>query len=164
MRYFFSLIILLSTCSVEAQDSIKSLTIDDAYIVPLTVDQEQMSRFKKDRDLNYEVVKSDPTIFDKMWDWFVRGINKVLQWIFGNGPAGSMVAMLLKAVPYVLLGTLLFLILRFFLKVNTKDIVGGKNSQNAIHLSSSDAILNKRDLSGLIDQAIADKNYRLAVR
>jgi len=164
VRYLLALFILLSTCTVAAQDSIKSLASDDAYIVPLTVDQDQMARFKKDRELNYDVVKSNPTIFDKIWDWFVRGVNKVLSWIFGNGPAGSIVAMLLKALPYVLLGTLLFLILRFFLKVNTQEIIGGKNTQNDIHLSTSDAILNKRDLAGLIDRAIADKNYRLAVR
>ncbi|MCK0132296.1 DUF4129 domain-containing protein [Flavobacteriaceae bacterium F08102] len=162
IKLFF--IVFLATFSVVAQDTIRSVAEDDTMIVPLEFNQEELARFKKDRELTYEVVPSEPSIFEKAWDWFVRGLNKVLSWLFGNGPAGTILRITLKVLPYVLLGVLLFLILRFFLKVNTGDLAKARASENPIHISTAEAVLHMRDLSELREAAIADKKYRLAVR
>ena len=59
---------------------------------------------------------------------------------------------------------MLFLTIKFFLKVNARNIIEGKNSKSTVSLSYEEELIRDKDLPKLIQAAINDENYKLAIR
>ena len=75
-----------------------------------------------------------------------------------------MLAAIVKAIPWIVLGLLLFFILKFFLKVNTRNATDVLETIPSIQLTNDEELINNMQLNELIAQAIQVKDYRLAVR
>ncbi len=69
-----------------------------------------------------------------------------------------------KIVPYLILLIILILLIKFFLKVDMNTIISGKTEKATIILTEDEEIIKNKDISKLIEKAIAQKKYRLAVR
>ena len=52
----------------------------------------------------------------------------------------------------------------FFLKVNARNIIEGKKASAIVNLSEEEALIKEKDLPKLIQTAITDENFALAVR
>ena len=87
-----------------------------------------------------------------------------MSWLFGNEKAAGILAVIVKIVPYVIAAIVLFLLLKFFLKVNMRHIISGKTNKSTVQLTEDEELIKNQDLSELIQQAVEQKNYRLAVR
>jgi len=58
----------------------------------------------------------------------------------------------------------LFLLIKFFLKVNSNSIVSNASNNPVVSITEDEALIKHKDLLKLIKQAIDQKNYRLAIR
>ncbi len=54
--------------------------------------------------------------------------------------------------------------IKFFLKVNTNSIISGQKNTSTVRFTKDEELIKSDDLPTLIKNAIAQKNYRLAVR
>ena len=124
-----------------------------------------MESFKTQDDFNYTFKPVEENVFEKMWAWLGRVVKRMLSFIFDDiGPAVGVLAAIVKAIPWIVLGLLLFFILKFFLKVNTRNATDVLETVPSIQLTNDEELINNLQLNELIAQAIQEKDYRLAVR
>jgi hypothetical protein len=156
---------LLFSISVFSQEKITDIKIDSSNVEQKKFDQKALEDFKSQADFNYNIMQQEDNVFQKAWAWLGRVVKKILSFIFDDiGPAVGVLAAIVKAIPWIVLGLLLFFILKFFLKVNTKNATDSLETIPIIELSNDEELINNQQLSELIQQAIQEKDYRLAVR
>ena len=59
---------------------------------------------------------------------------------------------------------LVFLLVKFFLKVNSQNIILGQQNSSTIKFTEDEQIIKSKDIQALINEAIKQKNFRLAIR
>ena len=166
MKYLlFYITFIWSSFSVFSQTEENLVQFDESFIELKKFDAKKIEAYKQQDGFIYVVEKRDPSIIEKAWDWFKRTIKKVLSYIFDDiSPVVGFLRILLKVLPYIIAGLVLFLIIKFFLKVNARNIIEGKNSKSTVSLSYEEELIRDKDLPKLIQAAINDGNYKLAIR
>jgi len=84
--------------------------------------------------------------------------------LFGVKYAKGILATILRVFPYLIAGIVLFLLIKFFLKVNSNAIISNTSNKAVVSITEDEALIKNKNLSNFIQKAIAQKNYRLAVR
>lgn len=160
---FFIFLLLSPIWGISQRDSI-TVMFDDRVITPIEISEEDLEPYLTDKNFNYEIEKIDHSWWESIKNWFYNILRRFFEWLFGVDAAPSYIAAFLKYVPYVLLGILLFLLIRFFIKANSRNILFSKTNKSAVVLSEEERILKTQDIQELIKQALEEKNYRLAIR
>ncbi|WP_275316621.1 DUF4129 domain-containing protein [Tenacibaculum bernardetii] len=143
----------------------KTVQFDTEFIEQKKFDNKKIESYKKQDAFIYVVEKREPTILEKAWNWFKRTIKKVLSYLFDDiSPAVGFLKWILNVLPYVIAGLVLFLIIKFFLKVNARNIIDGKKAQSIVNLSDEESLIKEKDLPTLIKTAITNGNFKLATR
>lgn len=89
---------------------------------------------------------------------------KIFEWVFGVEKAAGAFSIFLELLPYLLLCVLVFILVKFFLKVNAQNVIGQKAEKAGVVLSEEERIIKYEDINALIDVALKKQDYRLAVR
>ncbi|WP_084443184.1 hypothetical protein [Tenacibaculum soleae] len=143
----------------------KKVQFDTEFIELKKFDNKKIEAYKKQDAFIYIVEKREPTVIEKVWNWFKRTIKKVLSYLFDDiSPAMGFLKWVLKILPYIIAGLVLFLIIKFFLKVNARNIIDGKKATAMVSLSDEETLIKEKDLPALIKIAITDGNFKLATR
>ncbi len=141
------------------------IRMDSSQVTPKKFDQKALDQFKNQDEFNYTTKQDEENVFEKTWAWLGRVVKRMLSFIFDDiGPAVGVLAAIVKAIPWIVLGLLLFFMLKFFLKVNTRNATDVLATIPSIQLTNDEALINNLQLGELIAQAIQEKDYRLAVR
>lgn len=167
MRYPFliGLFLTLSFCPLWAQDSIVTIKNDTTNLTPIQIEESQLEQFKNNPDFDYEVVKSAaPDWWISFKNWLSNVFIRIFEWLFGIEKAAGAFSTFLQILPYVLLVILLFILIKFFLSVNARAVIHAKKNQSIVALSEEEHIIKNEDIQQLIASALAEKDYRLAVR
>ncbi|MCR9228046.1 MAG: DUF4129 domain-containing protein [Flavobacteriaceae bacterium] len=155
--------LLLSWTIIFAQnDSI--VKYDESGLQLIELGPEDLDTYKNDSDFNYEEVKTESSWWTDLTNWFYNMLRRFFQWIFGVGNAEGYLAVFLKILPYLLLALFLYLVIRFFVKSNLVGMGQNKGNPNVVTLSEDEHIIKNEDIQELIKKALADQNYRLAIR
>jgi len=162
--FILNICIVFFTVGVLAQQDSLKVQYDTSEIELRKFDTDNLEKYKNDKDFNYEVAKRKVTLLERIWDWIQRVLLKILSWLFGVGKAVGILAMIVKVLPYLIAGIVLYLLLKFFLKVDINTLISGKTSKAIVNLSDEEELIKNEDLSLLINKAIEQKNYRLAIR
>lgn len=157
------LFILFTSIVFGQQDSL-SISHDDSKIELQQITKENLKEYQADSDFNYVEFVQEESILTRIIRWFKNIITKIFEFIFGVGTATGVLRFILDAIPYLLLATLLFLLLKFFLKVNSNSIFSIQQNNAAFKFSEEEQLIKNEDLSAWIDKAIKKQNFRLAIR
>ena len=161
-------IFFLTVNVVAQQDSLKTkqekLSYDTSKIEQRKFDTDKLDTYKNDKDFDYKVKKHKITFLERVFGWFKRMLHKLLSSLFGNKAAKGILAIIIKVLPYLIAAIVLFLLLKFFLKVNINSIISGKTDKAVVNLTDDEDLIKNEDLTVLIQRAITQKNYRLAIR
>ncbi|AMC10394.1 hypothetical protein Lupro_03625 [Lutibacter profundi] len=165
-RILFLFFILFSVGIFAQTDSLIVKNDRSSSIVKKKFDSKKLEEYKTDKDFNYEEenVNKEPTFLERVFNWLGRQLFRFLEWIFGVKYAKGLFASILSALPYIILGIVLFLLLKFFLKVNLKSSSLTSKNNPVVSITEEEELIKIKDISKLIQQAIQQKNYRLAVR
>ncbi|MBT8317058.1 MAG: DUF4129 domain-containing protein [Lutibacter sp.] len=165
MNNILRVIIFLFSLSVYAQSDTLVVKNDNSTIVQKKFENKNLDQYKSDSDFNYEEhVATEPSFIERVFNWLGRQLKRLLEWIFGVKYATDIFAAILTAIPYVIAGIVLLLLLKFFLKVNSNAFVSNSKNIPAVVITEEEELINSKDISVLIEKAIRQKNYRLAVR
>lgn len=137
---------------------------DQTKITPLEIGQDDLNVYLEDDKFDYVVEKIENTWWDGITNWFYNLFRRFFEWIFGVDQAVGYLAAFLKVLPYILLAILLFLIIRFFIKANTRSPIYNQKNPNMVSLSEEERIIKTENIQQLIKNALEDNNYRLAIR
>ncbi len=165
MKYILLYILVtFFTLGVFAQQDSLKVKYDTSEIKQKKFDADNLDTYKSDKDFNYNVKKRKITFIERIWDWFKRVFFKFLSWLFGNKAATGILAVIVRVLPYLIAAIVLFLLLKFFLKVDMNSIISGKTDKAVVSLTDEEELIKNEDLTKLIQKAIEQKNYRLAIR
>jgi len=163
--YFFFLFLALST-SVFAQTDSLRIKYDKSIIVQKKFDKENLETYKSNKEFNYseEIIEEEPTFFERFYNWLIRQFLRLLEWLVGVKYASGILKNILVALPYIITAVVLFLIIKFFLKVNANAIISNAKNKPIVTITEEEELIKNKDILKLVQKAIAQKNYRLAVR
>jgi len=158
------LICLLFCCTSIAQNDSLIVKYDDSDLEPFTISNEDLNEYADDEKFDYEIERKENTWWDAVKNWLYNLFSRFFEWLFGIENAPSYLAFFLRMVPYLLLGLLLYLIIRFFINANTRALIQANKNNNLVVLSEDERIIQSENIEQLIKEAVAAKNYRLAIR
>jgi len=147
-----------------AQNAGRHPQLDDTVLEKQVISEDDLRSYKTDDDFNYEVVEAEESFLDKAYRWIQNVLKKFWESIFGVGTATGFLYFIFRILPYILLAFLVFLLIRFFLKVNSNRIMTRTKAEGSVHFSEEEQIMKNEDIPSLIKDAISQKNYRLAIR
>lgn len=145
------------------QDS-TSVTYDSAPIQIKQIDEADLQQYRDDPAFDYVVEELERTWSDDFTAWLSDLLYRFFENLFGVEKAGGFLRVFLEVLPYLLLGVLIFLLIKFFLKVNANALLRRRKEKASVALSEEERLIRNEDLKQLIKNALADNNYRLAVR
>lgn len=164
MKHLLLYIFILFTLTLDAQQDSLKVKEDNQVIELKKFDTDNLDKYNADSDFYYEVVKREPTMLERGLQWLYRVLLDFLGWIFGNEIATGILGFIVRILPYAIAAVVLFLLIKFFLKVNTNSVISGKSNTSTVRLTEDEELIKSEDLPTLIKNAIAQKNYRLAIR
>lgn len=168
LLFFFPIQVWAIPTVVLVQDTIakaaEEIKYDDSSTLSTpTFDNATLEKFKNDRAFNYEQVQQENwwTLFkDWLWEQWV----KLWTWIIGDYRAHGIVAILIELLPYIIILGIVVFALWLFYKLNPGASLFGTREKPEIFLSEEEEIIKTANISELIDNALANKQYRLAIR
>lgn len=166
MQRFILLLFFLSFGLFNAMAEQDSLTVkyDIAPIEVQQINEEDLTEFRNNPKFDYEVIETNPTWWDDFKTWLGNLFLRFFEWIFGVEEAAGALVVFLRILPYLLLALLLFILIRFFMSVNSSARANSESKKPFVALSEEEHIIKNEDIQVLIQKALDDKNYRLAVR
>lgn len=142
----------------------ESLTYDEDAISKTSFDKEKIEGYKNDSDFDYKEALPE----DNWWTRFLRKLSDLyydfFDWLLGGVPAEGIWSFVIGYLPYILLVCFIAFIIWVFFKIDTGSLMMEKIKAPETLLSDDEALIQRQDLQQLIDQALANNNYRLAVR
>lgn len=156
--------LVLFAITVRAQNDSTAVTYDTAPLEVRQIDDTDLQKYKDDTTFDYEEIDSENTWWNNFTTWLSNIFRRIFEGIFGIQKAAGLLAFFLRILPYLLMGVLIFLLVKFFLKVNAQSLLQPRKEQNAVGISEEENLIKNQDLQQLVQKALADKNYRLAVR
>jgi len=162
--WIYILFLFISAAVFSQQDSLVVKYDTKNLVEKREFSSKNLDTYRDSSDFNYTEVKQEDGFFGMIWSWVKRILTKVLSWFFGVEPAVGIMLTLIKILPYIILFIVLILILKFFLKINSRNIISGKNDKAKVIITQDEEIILNKNIEELIEKAIAQKNYRLAIR
>ncbi|WP_452223211.1 DUF4129 domain-containing protein [Lacinutrix chionoecetis] len=163
LRLLF-LFFFISNSSFSQQDS---LVVEKTapYIEKQDIKQEDLKKYKNRDAFNYtEKQANEDSWWAKFKRWLGNVLLRALAKLFGMGAATGILWFMLNILPYILLGVLVFLLIRFFLKVNNRNLFYGEQNKPIIQFTDEEQIIKNEDINALINEAVKQNDYRLAIR
>ena len=161
--------ILLCSIAVKAQDSLsleeKQVQYDTTTnLNPLDFNADKIADLKKDPSFDY----LNTVVNDSWWTRAKRWINTRYQqftnWLFGDYKAYEFVAVLLKILPYLILGGFIGMMIWLFIRLIPARSLFEEQESPQVFLNDEENIVRSENIGELIEAAINNGDYRLAVR
>ncbi|RKE92246.1 DUF4129 domain-containing protein [Ichthyenterobacterium magnum] len=156
-------VFLFTTLSFAQQDALV-VHYDESKLEKHDISEDDLSSYKENPEFNYTEVETEESIFSRIKRWLANILTKIFEAIFGVGKAGGILYFIFNILPYLLLAFLIFLLIKFFLKVNSKSIISGQQNPGTVQFTEDEQIIKNEDINKLINDAIKQKNFRLAIR
>ncbi|NRD22742.1 DUF4129 domain-containing protein [Winogradskyella litoriviva] len=159
--------VLLCFCIAQfstAQQNEQTVKFDDSKVEKQVISEDDLETYKADDDFNYAEVEAEENILTKIKRWLNNILTKFWESIFGIGTAKGFLYFMFYILPYILLALLVFILIRFFLKVNSKNLITKAKQEGSISFTEEEQIIKNEDIPALIKDAINKKNFRLAIR
>ena len=147
-----------------AQQTEQPILYDDSEIEKQVISEDDLKKYKADEDFNYVEIEAEETFLDRAIRWLRNILRKFWEAIFGVGSASGFLYFIFRILPYILLGFLIYMLIRFFLRVNSNRLITNTKEQGEIAITEEEQIIKNEDIPSLIKNAISQKNFRLAIR
>jgi hypothetical protein len=148
-----------------SQDTIITEEKTAPYYQKQDIDKADLKKYYDTEDFNYEEkLATEDSLWAKFKRWGYSILMRFFSSLFGMDAATGILWFLLRVLPFIVLGILVFLLLRFFLKVNNRNLLYGEQKKAAIQFTDEEQIIKNEDINALITDAVKQKDYRLAIR
>ncbi len=141
----------------------KEVMYDSDRINGTSLDKRTLEDFKNDPDYNYVEIEPEDNWLSRLRRKLSDIWNSFLRWLSGGEEATGVLATLLLLLPFLLGAGLLALLIYVFLKIdNARAII--QPNYKGVFIGDDEEIINSQDIQSLIDAALKEGNYRLAIR
>lgn len=167
--FLFILTIICCSNSLPAQkDSIASSPVvqygTQSDLEPVNFDKAKLEEYRQLKDFDYLTEIEKDSWWTRFKKWLDMKYQQFMDWLFGEYKANAILALLLKLLPYLIIAGILALIVWLFIRLNPGASFLVEPQEPRVNFNEEEEIIHKADISGLIDEAIANRDYRLAIR
>jgi len=163
-HFKFLFLFLFFSCALFASQDIPVYAKETPYLQKQEISETDLKDYKADKHFDYTEIEAPNNWFVKLKRWLRNALFQIMEALFGNTAASGIVKFIFNVVPYIILTALVFLLIKFFLKVNAKSIIQGKQKAPEFAFTDEEHIIKNEDINALINEAITQNNYRLAIR
>ncbi|WGK64270.1 DUF4129 domain-containing protein [Croceiramulus getboli] len=167
-KLFFAIAVLF-WAPLWSQDS-TATTLQDIrydqrdYLEPVSFDQEALKKLREDKAFDYTEYQEPDTVWSRFKRWVNERWRAFIRWLTGSEEATGFWGFVLRVLPYLAIAGILFLFIWLILKIDERSLQRTTNTLNQYLSSKDQEIIEHDDIQALIEQALAVKNYRLAIR
>ncbi len=172
-QFFFYIFVFLTLQSIAgAQDSTaveqpkvaQEIEYDKTPVTPLKFDTDQIKDYAIQDEFNYVEEEAPDNIWTRFKAWINDLWRSFIEWILQGNEATGFLGFLVRALPYLLVAGVIALLVWLFLKVDLGGSPLKGPDLNKVILSDEQEIIETQNIGELIEAALREKNYRLAVR
>lgn len=171
MKFASALFLMLFFCSPFGwtQDSLsesqKKVRLDTSdSIEPLEFEEQQINEYRTDKAFDYLNAAEKDNWWTRFKDWVNMRYHQILDWLFGDYEANTILAFFLNLLPYILLMVIAAFAVWLFIRLNPGNYLLAPKEEPQVFLSEEEKIIKSENISDLIEQAIRKGDHRLAVR
>ncbi|SKB81787.1 protein of unknown function [Salegentibacter holothuriorum] len=125
---------------------------------------DEIENYKAEKAFDYLDRIEEDSWWTRLKRWVNLKWNAFLQWLFGDYQTNAFWSVILQALPYILLVLVIGVITWLFIRLNPANAMMAEPVTGKVNLQKEEELVRKADISSLINQAISEENYRLAVR
>lgn len=165
--FFFGMLFLFTaeeTSAIATKPVVKknhvALNIDSTVIKARSFNNPALQQYAKQKDFQYTEAPAGQSWWGRFWQW----IWGILERIFGKIFSGPATWFLFKTILFILAAVGLAFIIFKILGIDVIKIIRGESKNIEIPYGESLENIHDINFDGEIENAITNRNYRLAVR
>ncbi len=168
--FLFLLLNVYAHSNTPLQDSIapkqeKEIKYDQSEnLNPPNFNQEKIRNYKSEKAFDY----SEKPVEENWWTQFKNWIwglwLKFWHWLVGDFEAGGFISFLVHVLPYLFIFGILAFVIWLLYKLNPGATFFKSKEKPGVFFSEEEEIIKSKNIKKLIEKALANKDYRLAVR
>ncbi|MEM0517072.1 MULTISPECIES: DUF4129 domain-containing protein [Aequorivita] len=131
---------------------------------PPIFSSEIIEKYKSESTFDYTEQIASENWWTQFKSWIWQLWLKFWKWLVGDFEAGGFVSFLVHMLPYLIIFAIVVFVIWLFYKLNPGASFFKSKEKPDVFLSEEEKIIKSKNIKQLIEKALADKNYRLAVR
>lgn len=163
----YTITVPASTPKISFQDSTitqQTLQYDKEATTHTPLAEDQIRDYQQDKDFNYVEALPEDNWWTRFKQWLSDIWSSFIRWIFGTAPATGTLATFVRLLPYIAGFILLALLVWVFMKMDSGPLLFEKRETAIVGMAADEELIQRDDIQALIDEALAQGNYRLAIR
>lgn len=168
--FLFLLVVAFGHASTLLQDTIapqpkKEIQYDKTEdLNPPVFNKQIIDKYKSEKAFDY----SEKPVQENWWmqfkNWVWELWLKFWHWLVGDFEAGGFISFLVHMLPYLILFAILIFGVWLFYKLNPGATFFKSKEKPGVFFSEEEEIIKSKNIKKLIEKALEQKDYRLAVR
>ena len=135
----------------------------ESDVQPVTFDKDKLEDFKNNDQFDYTELK-EAGWWTNFKNWVSEMWRKFWNWLLGDNQANSFWAFLIEILPYLIIAGIIAFIIWLFFKLNPGAKILKSKETPEVFFTEEEEIIKTKDIQLLIQKALEQKDYRLAVR
>ncbi|WP_167597235.1 DUF4129 domain-containing protein [Leeuwenhoekiella sp. ZYFB001] len=166
----FYILICLFSFAAFAQNTNDSTTVarqvryDDSVVAPKYFEEQALEEYRQDDAFDYVAFVPPDNIWTRFKTWLNDLWASFIQWLLQGEEVGGILGFLIEALPYLIIILVVALLVWFIMRIDFGGSPLKTNALNKVILSDEQKIIETQNIQELIDTALKENNYRLAVR
>jgi|AntDeeMinimDraft_4_1070355.scaffolds.fasta_scaffold03923_3 hypothetical protein len=160
---FFACIPLFANDFEHRGDEVISQVKQSQNLKPVELDRGLLKERRAEGDFDYARHKAPENWWDRFTTWVSTTWNNFWRGIFGT-PSGEGIGNVFEIIKYAIIALVVGLIIFLFIKLNPGNTVLKEGETGKVFLSEDEQIIKEKDIPDLVENALAENNYRLAMR
>lgn len=138
---------------------------DQSEQEPFNFEEDTLTSFKEDPDFNYIENNQEETWWSTLKQWFKNVLTRFFEWLFGKSFENSLpLQLLFQLLPYLFVAVCVGFVIWLVYKLNPGAILLKSKEKPSVFFSEEEEIIKTQNIKELIEKALLNKDYRLAVR
>jgi hypothetical protein len=164
MRMLVCFLIFSFGCMGVLNAQTNTMPKDSSNLSFIEIKKDRIEAYKKKAAYDYNTKKNNITWWDDFKGWVFNSIENILRKLFGYDITSQTLVVFFRILIYSAIGLLLFLLLKLFLNVSTRSFISAKGNSPLVVFTEEEEIIQSKNIPELIQKAIVQNNFRLAVR
>lgn len=144
---------------ITSKDTIK---YDTSTVQPIVFDN--IENYQNDKAFSYHEAPPPDNWYTRFKKWLGDLYNSFIKWLLGGQEAKGILGFIVQSLPYLILIAVVGILVWLFMKADMAGSGYISSGKGNVILSNDQEIIENEDINALIEEALKQKNYRLAVR
>lgn len=168
-KYLLICLFLIGFEPALAQDSLSLAPLEVQYdendaVTPVELDDERLEDFRSDPAFDYTEIPVQDTWWERFKRWLGRLWDRFVNWLSVDGEISGFWAVFIRLLPYIIVIGIILFVGWLFYKLNPGSKLLKSKEAPEVFFTEEEEIIKSKNIHDLIQKALANRNYRLAVR